>query len=378
MYLPFCPVDVRVLNAADALPALRERLSPSEKILLLASRSRYAALGLEAFVAALREDGHTVTHYPEITPNPTIDDVVALLDFLRRRAFAPTTILAIGGGSCIDLGKAAGALYPLLPVPTADAVRKALQTRAYAQPHDRAAVFAMPTTAGTGSEVTPWATLWDPQEGRKLSLDDTGGFPKAALIVPEWTCGLPVEITLSTGLDALSHAMEAFWAVRREPLSQELALAAAVKVRDALPAALQNPLDLDARREMALGSLLAGLAFSRTRTTACHSISYPLTLLFGIPHGFAVALTLSSVLKRNEAAVPEITRLTAVFSGQGGFENWLTRVSRSVQPLRLSAFGLTDTDLPAVRDRAFTPGHMDNNPVPFTPDEVLAILRENL
>jgi alcohol dehydrogenase class IV len=378
MFSPFCPVDIRVLTAHGALPALREMLSPKRQILLLASRSRFAAFGLDTFAAALRGDGHTVLHYPDISPNPTVDDVAALLQALQQKSFLPTAILAVGGGSCIDLAKAVGALQPLLPTPTADEVRIALRTRAYAQPQERAAVFALPTTSGTGSEVTPWATLWDPREGKKLSLDDVLSFPKAALLVPEWTCGTPAGITLATGLDALSHAMEAFWAVKREPISQELALLAISKVRDALPAALQSPDALAPRREMALGSLMSGLAFSRTRTTACHSISYPLTLSFGIPHGFAVALTLASVLRRNRKVVPEIMRLDAVFGGAKGFDAWLTDVTQEVQPLRLSAFGVTAEDLPAICARANTQGRMDNNPVAFSTEELTEILAENL
>jgi alcohol dehydrogenase class IV len=328
MLMPFCPVDVQILpdgNAAAA--ALRARMEPEQAILLLASDGRFKALGLGLLADALRADGHRVLRYADIAPNPALADVAKLLSFLATGAFTPTAVVAVGGGSCIDLGKAACALCGLPPAHTPAAVREALRPRAYERPPPRPGLYALPTTAGTGSEVTRWATLWDPEETKKLSLDDAGGFPKAALLVPEWTRGMGAELTLATGLDALSHAMEAYWAVAREPLSQELALAAAAKIRDALPLALADAGAPAPRRELAMGSLLAGLAFSRTRTTACHSISYPLTLLFGVPHGFAAAVTLSSVLRCNRAAVPELNRLDALFEEYEGFDAWMERVS---------------------------------------------------
>ena len=253
-----------------------------------------------------------------------------------------------------------------------------MNSKAYAAADKRPELIVMPTTAGTGSEVTRWATVWDPQEKRKLSIDTPEGYPAAAVIIPEWTVGMPPSITLSTGLDALSHAMEAFWAVSRNPLSQELAIAAVTKIRDALPAALADLGDRNARQEMALGSLMAGIAFSQTRTTACHSISYPLTMLHGIPHGFATAITLSSVMRRNAAAVPEINRLEEVFYDAEGFDAWMEDTADGIEPLTLSGFGVKEADLREICNLAFTPGHMDNNPVAFTQADVMEILHESL
>lgn len=378
MYSPVCPTDVRVLHAAAAQRAVRAMLDQPCRLLVLASPGRCASLSLTPFLTALQGDGHAVQLYGDIPHNPAVDDVAALLTRLREQPFEPTAILAVGGGSCIDLGKAAGALYHLVRAPGVQAVREAIQTKAYLSPHILVDVLAMPTTAGTGSEVTRWATVWDPQRKQKLSVDHPQGYPKAAVIVPEWTLGMGAELTLSTGLDALSHAMEAYWAVTRNPLSQELALAAVGKIRAALPRALAEPDALPARTELCLGSLLAGLAFSQTRTTACHSISYPLTLLAGVPHGFAAALTLASVLRRNEEAVPEMGRLTALFEEDGGFGAWLARSARGMKGLALRDYGIAQADLGAIVDAAFTAGRMDNNPVAFTPEDVLHILEENL
>ena len=377
MFRPFCPVEVQILSPSEAQRAVRALLDKPAQLLVLASRSRLAQLGLTPFLTALQGDGHAVQLISDIPANPAVSDVAALLARLREAAFAPTAILAIGGGSCIDLGKAVAALYHL-PHTTHEAdVRAALVQRTYLQPHICIDLLAMPTTAGTGSEVTRWATVWDPSEQRKLSLDLPQGYPRAAVIVPEWTLGMPAALTLSTGLDALSHAMESFWAVARNPLSSQLALDAVALLATALPRALEAPDDPAARQSLSLGALLAGLAFSQTRTTACHSISYPLTLLRGVPHGFAVALTLGSVLQRNAAAVPDLKRLTAVFAPAGGFEAWLYGVSQGIQPLTLRAFGFTKEELPAVAALSFTAGRMDNSPVAFSEADVLEILNEN-
>ena len=377
MYQPACPVDVRILPPAEAQGAVRAMLGKPAKLLVLASRSRCAQLCLTPFLTALQGDGHAVQLYADIPANPSVGDVAALLARLWELPFEPSAILAVGGGSCIDLGKAAATLYHLLPAPDTQAVRKAITEQAYRTPHVNIDLIAMPTTAGTGSEVTRWATVWDPEQQRKLSVDHPQGFPKGAVIVPEWTFNMPPALTLSTGLDALTHAMEAFWAVARNPLSQELALTAASKIVDALPEALCKPDDPAARQALCLGSVLAGLAFSQTRTTACHSISYPLTLLRGVPHGFAAALTLSSVMRRNAAAVPEMDRLDAVFDGAEGLDAWLDDVTRGVQPLTLRAFGFTPSDLPVAAALAFTAGRMDNNPIVFSQAGVLEILQEN-
>lgn len=378
MIQPFCPVDVRVLDAAAGQAAIRALLNKPARLLVLASASRSRALRLAPFWAALQADGHAVQLVGDIPANPTVADVASLLARLRAQPFEPTAILAVGGGSAIDLGKAVRALYPCVPTPTEPGVREAILAKTYAAPSQLIDLYAMPTTAGTGSEVTRWATVWDPAHRQKRSIDHPLGFPKAAVLVPEWTHDMPPALTLSTGLDALTHAAEAFWAVARTPLSQELALLAVTKVRDALPQVLATPDEPAPRREMCLASLLAGLAFSQTRTTACHSISYPLTMLKGVPHGFAAALTLAPVLRRNRVAVPELARLCDLFGGTDGLAAWLAKVSKGIQPLTLAAFGITAADLPDLCALTFTTGRMDNNPVAFTQTDVLTILREVL
>jgi alcohol dehydrogenase class IV len=354
-------------------------LAGAENICVLASFSMRKRLGLDRFVQDLLER-HKGILLEDIPVNPTAADICRALAALGERPIS--YLVAIGGGSCIDLAKAIAALHRLLPRGnlSEEAVLHAIRERAYDAPHSFIPVIALPTTAGTGSEVTKWATVWDPGHKQKLSIDCAENVPKAAILIPEWTALMGSRLTLSTGLDALSHAMEALWANSRTPLSQALAIAAIEKIRRFLPRAVrpEEAADLEIRKEMCVGSLLAGLAFSITRTTACHAISYPLTMMYDIPHGLAAAITLWAVLTRNEAAVPKIGEIKALFQKEGGFSPWLAHLAEPIMPLRLSAFGISGGDLNGIVDLTFTAGRMDNNPVPLSKEEVLAILRECL
>ena len=374
-FSPFSPVDIRILTADKGEGAVRTMLTgEKKKILVLTTSSLCTRLSLASFFTALQGDGHCLHLAADVAPTPSVEDVTALLQRLRQQEFDPTIILAIGGGSVLDMAKAISAFWHLPEFVNADDIRNAIHTKAYWQSPAFVDWIAMPTTAGTGSEVTPWATIWDPQKARKLSIDSPGLFAKAAVILPKWTSSMPPALTLATGLDVLSHAMESFWANMRTPLSQALSLRAIETARVALPKAIAHPQSDDARQDMCVASLLAGLALSLTRTTACHSISYPLTMFHGVPHGIAAALTLGEVMTRNREAVPEIAQIENLFTEDSGFACWLASVSENTQPLRLSAFGIEEKHLPAIVDLTFTQGRMDNNPVLFTPDDVLEIL----
>lgn len=232
-------------------------------------------------------------------PVLTIDNVTANPDFHTLREScaryagaspAPSTIVALGGGSVLDAAKvvaAAGGDF--------DRVRRYLKTGEGAL--SAVPIIAIPTTAGTGSDVTCWATVWDTDAGEKYSLERPDLFPERTLIDPELMLSLPRGLTVSTGLDALSHALESIWNRNANPVSTNDAVAAARIILDALPAAAENPGDLGLRTRMAQGALLAGLAFSNTRTALAHSLSYPITLRHGVPHGIACSFSLPLVMR---------------------------------------------------------------------------------
>ena len=221
----------------------------------------------------------------------------------------------------------------------------------------RLPLIAVPTTAGTGSEVTPWATLWDRSsaKGAKRSLHRADTWPEAALVDPMLTLSCPPALTLASGLDALSHAFEAIWNRGANPCSDALAVQAARGVLTTLPALLDAPDSLPLREAMSRAALLAGLAFAQTRTALAHALSYDLTLLRGTSHGLACSFSLPEVWRRAQGRSPERDAVlaqvlsgivshdlgTGAVDGPQWLEGWLAALGVST---RFADYGLDDAD----------------------------------
>jgi alcohol dehydrogenase class IV len=160
-------------------------------------------------------------------------------------------------------------------------------------------LIIIPTTAGTGSEVTQYATVWDKNLLRKESITGKDIFPEAAFVDPDLVDSVPVEVAIESGLDAINQAFESMLNINRDFISETYATEALRKGVFSLFEIIKNPKNSLARENMQRASLLAGLAISRTKTSICHAISYPLTLHFQIPHGLACAFTMPAVLKHS-------------------------------------------------------------------------------
>ena len=229
----------------------------------------------------------------DVEPNPEVGWFRARYEGFWKR-HAGCALVAVGGGSAIDTAK-------LLQVATGQGNFESLFTALAAgrQPEVARAfpLIAVPTTAGTGSEATPWATLWDRSSAtpRKYSLHVEQTWPQAALVDPELTLSAPAAVTRNSALDALSHSLESIWNVNANPVSDTLAVEAARAVIATLPGLIARPDDRELRTAMSRASLMAGLAFSNTRTALAHSISYEMTLRHGVPHGLACSFTLPLV-----------------------------------------------------------------------------------
>lgn len=209
-----------------------------------------------------------------------------------------------------------------------------------------------------------------------MSIEAEWLLPMYAYIIPEFTCYLTARQTLSTGLDALMHAVESYWAVSSNALVRELAKTAISLVVDYLPITLENLDNVDCREKLCLGSLIAGLAFSNTRTTACHSISYPLTMNYGVEHGFAAAVTLTEMIKFNQKYIEDFPLFLLAFRADSveDIENWIDRVSDNIQPCQLRKFGIEQKDIKDIVEKSFTLGRMDNNPRQCMKEDVCDIL----
>ena len=234
--------------------------------------------------------GRLVDIFYDVPPNPTISSCQNAINLAKSQKV--DFILALGGGSVIDLSKlvAVGILS-----------NKHVQDWFDGEPLPQTGVtlIAMPTTAGTGSEVTSVAVLSSDTGGIKKPLSTPAFQPQFAYIDPTLTLSVPPYITACTGFDAIAHALEAYWSKHHQPICDALAIQALKKAFSYLPIAYHEPKNLKARTEMAEASLLAGLAFSLPKTAAAHALSYPLTHHHHIPHGEACALSLDFWLRFN-------------------------------------------------------------------------------
>jgi phosphonate metabolism-associated iron-containing alcohol dehydrogenase len=229
----------------------------------------------------------------DVQPNPDVAQLTALYSEFWENAEEYDLIVALGGGSTIDtaktlmVGTESGQFSELLAMLETD--------RPFTQANVKP-LIAIPTTSGTGSEVTPWATIWDAAQQKKYSLHLDCTWPMAAIVDPRLMLSLPRSVTIATGLDALSHALEAIWNVNANPVSDGLAISAVEDIMDCLLPLVHRPSDLALRTRIAEAALKAGLAFSNTKTALAHSLSYDMTLNQGLPHGIACSFTLPLVL----------------------------------------------------------------------------------
>ena len=239
-----------------------------------------------------KQAGRPALVIDSIRPNPDFHTLTAACDTWRKAPAKPQAIVALGGGSVMDSAKALAA---------ADGdfgrIERYLKTGDGAESLKALPMLCVPTTAGTGSEVTMWAALWDTDAGRKYSLSRSSLYPEHAIIDPELAVGAPRGLTVAAGLDALSHSLESIWNRNANPVSTTHAVFAARELMEALPMAAAKPDALDLRARVAFAALSAGLAFSNTKTALAHSISYPITLKNGTPHGVACSFSLPMVMK---------------------------------------------------------------------------------
>ncbi|WP_258437012.1 phosphonoacetaldehyde reductase [Helicobacter monodelphidis] len=219
-----------------------------------------------------------------ILPNPELAFLQDLKSNLKNNY---VSILALGGGSVIDSAKFLSVQGEI----SINHKNLEIQKSTYFIP-----IYAIPTTAGTSSELTSWATIWDSDNGIKYSLQAKELYPKVAFYDSSLMLSLPLEITINTALDALSHAIESIWNKNANPISTALSLNTISLITEYLFPLTQNLNDLELREKITLASIYAGLAFSNTQTALAHAISYPLSMDFNIPHGLACSFSLPTLL----------------------------------------------------------------------------------
>lgn len=298
---------VRVEAGSGALDLLPNGLP--EGPVLLVTTAGFTKRGLTNRVCDLLRPRDVVV-FDAVRPNPQLDDLDAAVQRFASRQFG--VIVAVGGGSAIDTAKALSVALPSGVARPLDRVLRNGEQRLWGR---AIPVVAVPTTAGTGAEVTPFATVWDSETHAKHSVAGDLVYPVRAILDPTLTLTVPPDETVHSGLDAVSHALESVWNKHRTPVSLAYSVSALRLAVDALPKVLRDPADLASRTAMQQASLLSGLAISQTRTAIAHSISYPLTSRFGVPHGLACSFTLPELLNRNFDLLMAATRDRTLWLG---------------------------------------------------------------
>ncbi|MCL2498369.1 MAG: iron-containing alcohol dehydrogenase [Symbiobacteriaceae bacterium] len=313
--------------------------------------------------------------FSEVSPNPKDLNVVAGANVYRESG--TDGILALGGGSPIDCAKGIGVLV----------ANEANDIRAFAgrgiPSRPLPPLLAIPTTAGTGSEITFSCVLNDTSQNIKFTVKNAYTAPRVAICDPELTTTLPPAITAATGMDALTHAIEAYTATCAEPISDALALYAIELITASLETAFNYGANLTARSTMLMGSLLAGMAFSHSDVAGIHCIAEALGGLYDLPHGVCNAIILphmmSYCMDYCQERYARIARAMGLLPDQGaaGAAQAVAKVQELAAAVRLPLFKELQVDpseFPKIALRSYENGSNPSNPRPMTADDYLQLL----
>ena len=290
--------------------------------------------------------------FGQVEQNPQLSGVIETARLAREHG--ADTVIGIGGGSSIDTAKFAAAIAP----GEGEALAYYRGERPF--PDKRLTIIAVPTTAGTGSEVTQVSVVSHGTE--KRTINNPVFMPTAAIVDPLLSSTVPPRTTMNTGLDAMAHALEGYWSKNHQPISDLMAIEAVRLILRNLETAWRDGGDLEARSSMALASLLGGLAFALPKTAACHACSYPLSENYHLPHGEACAFTLDSFVRIN---ADERLEYLCQAVGLRDTEELAERIRalKELAGLRRTLGDLGEVDLDKLCHDCAVHGLMNNNPV---------------
>ncbi|MBC7289414.1 MAG: iron-containing alcohol dehydrogenase [Armatimonadetes bacterium] len=325
--------------------------------------------------------GRPVEVFSEVEPDPS-DATVAAAG--RRAAEAGARILvAVGGGSSIDASKAA-AVEAVAPgwIFAQDRPGQATQITA-----DPLPVVAVPTTAGTGSEVTPFSVITFSESRRKLVLNHPRLFPRAAILDPALLVTAPRHVRVAAGMDALTHAVESFTSTQATDRSRARAWAAMAQLYAHLEAACNEPPSRAGLWRLQWAAMIAGLAFAHSRLGIVHAMALPLSALFGVPHGVANAILLPYGMRFNApAAVRYYSEVARAFGIEAAPEEAAAKAAEAVRslavrlgaPLSMSEVGVPEAAIERMAADAICSAHIRVNPRPIELADLVAVYRQAL
>lgn len=316
-----------------------------------------------------------VAYFSDIEPNPSCESVDAAAAVARE--LGAQTVIGMGGGSSMDVAKIVsclvtneGSIYDYYSGGTRTLARRTTR------------LICIPTTAGTGSEVTNVGVFTNRKTHIKMPMVNQQFWPDVSMLDPELTYTLPASVTASTGMDAFCHAIEAYWNKDSQPICDCLAVEAMKLVLANIKNAYDQPDNKEARGNMHFASLLAGIAFSQTRTTGIHAVSFPLTTEFGASHGIACAITLPAFIRvTREGAEEKVTALAKAL-GYNSIDALADAVEALMvsmkMPVRLHELGVKEEDIEHIAQVGLGAAIIQLTPATMNQETVSTLLRSIL
>lgn len=367
-----------VFSNAAAVDLLQELHNLESPIVIFLSDTGIVQAGLiDPFVQAVQADGIPVETFCDIPGNPNVQDVLPAFEVAKQ--MGASVVVGLGGGSVIDTAKAVGILLAHPDIDWEDLQWGRVKLQRLSTP-----VIAIPTTAGTGSEVTKVTVIGD-RTGFKKGVLHPFVFTRTAIIDGSLTLSLPPKLTAATGMDALVHAIEAYTGKRATPMTDIFALSAIRSIVTWLPEATFNGTNLRARQAMSEAAATAGIAFDQSGLALAHAIGGPLTAKYHLHHGLGVSVLLPATLAFNCSAIPEDRwePLRQALSLPAGAEprslpEWSKAFITALNmPVKLSEVGLQKDDIQEIAEGTIRMAMFSNNCRPAAVDELVALLQEN-
>ena len=332
-------------------------------------------------IAVLKDANIPYEIFDEVKPNPTVKNVKA--GIAAFQAAGADFMIAIGGGSSMDTSKAIGIIINNPEFSDVVSLEGVANTKKKSVP-----VIALPTTAGTAAEVTINYVITDEENGKKMVCVDPNDIPTLAIIDPELMLSMPRGLTASTGMDALTHAIEGLITLGAWEMSDMFETKAIEMIAKWLPKAVENPSDIEARDGMATAQYIAGMAFSNVGLGLVHGMAHPLGAYYDIPHGVANALLLPFVMEYNKEAAKAKYRTIAeamgVDTSSMSDDEAADAAVKAVKdlairvriPQHLSEIGVPESGLPTLAQAAFNDVCTPGNPRQTNVEEILAIYKK--
>ena len=360
-------------NFYTSIEELREPLSQENqsKILVFTGSKSFEDSGASSRLSIILPKE---TFYFKVTEDkPELNGLLRAIEFYKQAN--PDMIIAIGGGKIIDTAKIVKGLY------TAENLKKCIEENKGVVDNGEK-LIAIPTTSGSGSESTPFAVAY--VDGIKYSLQDDSLLPSIIVLDASLTCNLSPRQTAISGMDALAQGIESYWSINSTDKSKEYSRQAIELALSNLEKTVNNP-SLDSRKSMMLASNLAGRAIAIAKTTACHSLSYPMTSRFGIPHGHAVGMTLGSIFTYNtnvnekncndKRGVEYVKKTMRELKDVGLSEDKLYKLMKDIRlETKFSELGIDEAGIDRIVEEGFNPQRMKNNPAMPSREDARKIL----